>query len=177
MIYQRLHVYIQHRPCWELLNSNCMCGNWKILFPYYHSDTKQKGCLVWQCSPAQSALVLMGCSPLTRQDYENQSPSLSGKAEAWLSAYRPVLIRLTQCDNGRIWYTQKSRAWTHCDDSWQAHVALTNWERVYTCVLLPHLDSGVAILPRKQSFGSGDDPFLQQCNTHFDGMVHVPGLQ
>lgn len=30
-----------------------------------------------------------------RQDYENQSLSLSQKAEAWLSAYRPVLIQLT----------------------------------------------------------------------------------
>lgn len=151
-------VCIQRCPCWELLNSNCMCENWKILFPYNHSDTRQKGCLVWQCIPAQSALVLMGYGALMRQDYENQSPSLSRKAEAWLSAYRPVLISLTQCDNGGVWYMQKGRAWTHCDDSWQAHVALTNREREYTCILLPHLDSGVAILPRKQSFGSGDEP-------------------
>lgn len=66
-------------------------------------------------TPALSACVLRGRGALMRQDYENQSPSPSQKAEAWLSAYRPVLIRLTHCDTGRVWYTTKDRAWTHCD--------------------------------------------------------------
>lgn len=37
-----------------------------------------------------------GCTE--RQEHENQSPSPSLKAEVWLSAYRPVLIRLARRD-------------------------------------------------------------------------------
>lgn len=57
-----------------------------------------------------SMCVLRGRGVLMRQDYENQSPSPSRKAEAWPSAYRPVLIGLTHCDNDRIWYTKKDGA-------------------------------------------------------------------
>lgn len=59
-----------------------------------------------------SMCVLRGRGAPTRQDYENQSPSPSRKAEAWLSAYRPVLIRLTHCDT---WCTTKDRRRTHRD--------------------------------------------------------------
>lgn len=77
-----------------------------------------------------SMCVLRGRGALMRQDYENQSPSPSRKAEAWLSAYRPVLIRLTHCDNGRVWYTKKDRAWTHCDSS----TATRGTNRLWPCM-------------------------------------------
>ena len=101
-------------------------------------------------TPALSACVLRGRGALMRQDYENQSPSPSQKAEAWLSAYRPVLIRLTHCDTGRVWYTTKDRAWTHCDSPGQPHVALTGWIRECASILLlvmPRWGSWAAILP------------------------------
>lgn len=81
-----------------------------------------------------SMCVLRGRSALMRQDYENQSPSLSRKAEARLSAFRPVLMRLTHCDKGRVWYTTKDRALTHCDRPGQPHVALTDCIRVCACI-------------------------------------------
>lgn len=118
----------------------------------------QHSCYVSMC-------VLRGRGALMRQDYENQSPYPSQKAEAWLFAYRPVLIRLTHCDTGRVWYTMKDRAWSHCDRPWQSHVALTNCSRVCACILLlvmPSLGSGVAILPMLQFGGPrhGDIPTL-----------------
>lgn len=109
-----------------------------------------------------SMFVLRGQGAFMQQDYENQSPSPSQKAEAWLYAYRPVLIRLTHCDNGRVWYT-KDKAWTHCDSSWQPHVALSDCAHACVFILLlvmPCLGSGVAILPMLQSFGPVDDPVL-----------------
>lgn len=70
-----------------------------------------------------------GRGALMRQDYENQSPSPSRKAEAWLSAYRPVLIRLTHCDKGRVWYTTKDKT-----PSWQLLTATRGSEWLYRCV-------------------------------------------
>lgn len=111
-------------------------------------------------SCAVSMRVLRGWGALMRQDYENQSPSPCRKAEAWLSAYRPALIRMTHCDRGRVWYTTKDRAWTHCDISWQPHVALTNCIRVCACIpllVMRRSGSGVAILPMLHSGGPADD--------------------
>lgn len=124
---------------------------------------RHKAILLFALTPhscSVSMCVLRGRGALMRQDYENQSPSPSRKAEAWLSAYRPVLIKLTHCDKGRVWYTTKDRAWTHSDRPWQPHVALTDCIRVCACTLLlvmPRLGSGVAILPMLQSGGPVDD--------------------
>lgn len=81
-----------------------------ILSVCYHCGRKQFFCLLC-CTCSVSTCVLRGRGALMRQDYENQSPSPSQKAVAWLSAYRQVLIRLTLCDTGRVWYTTKDRAW------------------------------------------------------------------
>lgn len=106
----------------------------------------------------QHVCVLRGRGALMRQDYENQSPSPSRKAEAWLSAYRPVLIRLTRCDNGRIWYTKEdaaghvvmapdSHTWRRLTPSVDVHAFCYLWCRAW-----------LAILPMLQSFGPADGP-------------------
>lgn len=120
------------------------------------------------CLVSARVCVLRGRGALMRQDYgkkkrkkKNQSPSPSWKAEAWLSAYRPRLIRLTHRDTGRAGYTRKDRARTHCDRPGQPHVALTDCIRVCTCILLlmmPRLGEGGAgttILPVLQTGGPG----------------------
>lgn len=61
------------------------------------STAEQSNCSLVSHSCSVSMCVWgWGCAE--RQDYENQSPSPSLKAEVWLSAYRPVLIRLACCD-------------------------------------------------------------------------------
>lgn len=137
------------------LVSSCMCENLTLLFPHYHSGTRQYACSAWQCTPAQSALMFMGSGAPVRQGYGNQSPSPSWKAEARLSAYRPVLIRRTQGDNsGGLVRAEPGHTVTILDgNTWHW---LTGSARTHA--LSCHAwGSRVAILPRRQSFGSGDD--------------------
>lgn len=76
-----------------------------------------------------SMCVLRGRDALMRQDYENQSPYPSRKAEVLLFAYRPVLIRLTRGDTGRTWYTVK-------DTLWQAWTATRGADPPCPCICM-----------------------------------------
>lgn len=107
-----------------------------------------------------SMCVLRGQGALMRQDYEKSKPISISESWGMALCIQTCLIRLTQCDKGRVWYTTKDKAWTHCDSSWQPHVALSDCIRVCACTLLlvmPRLGSGVAILPMLQSGGPEDD--------------------